>query len=97
MKECKTIEITQGKITMSNWMALTSLVLIILSNLILVNTVFVNAQNDIKINQEKVDLCHTNLEMQNKIINDHEKRIITIETHYNYIRNQLDKIDKKLG
>jgi peptidoglycan hydrolase CwlO-like protein len=78
-----------GRIIINSRIAFISLVIMILITFASIVALTVSAQSDIEFAKSNI------LDFKNKI-EDHEKRITTIETHYTHISNSLERIEKKI-
>jgi hypothetical protein len=79
----------KGKVVIDTKIALITLIILIFTTFASIVALSVSAQSDIDFAKENI------IDFKNKI-EDHEKRITTIETHYMHITNSLERIEKKI-
>ncbi|MCK4500799.1 hypothetical protein KAU11_09890 [Candidatus Babeliales bacterium] len=85
-----------GKIIIQPWLALITIIILLGTTLTSIVAVTVSAKSDIEKNTEVIDECKEEITDIKDLLIDHEKRLTTIEAHYDYIKDQLDRIETKL-
>jgi len=83
-------------ITINTKVALGTFFILMMTSLIAVISLAVNAQSDIQHNSNAIIEQNNNQEQIIKLLNDHEKRVTIIETHYDHISQTLNRIENKI-
>lgn len=89
MKDTIICKDSNGRIVIKGKIALISLIIMILITFASIVALTVTAQSDIEFAKKNINDFKEKIE-------DHEKRITTIETHYVHITNSLERIEKKI-
>lgn len=85
------------KLTLNNIYVFISIIILIVGGLISLVSMSVNAQADISQNTEKIIHIETDFDAAKIIVLNNKDRLSKIETHYDHIKNQLDRIESKIG
>lgn len=90
------VEKRGNEVIINTWLAIISLILLLGSTLVSIVTLTVSAQNNIEQNAKSINELKEIVEEVHEQLNSNRDRIAVIETHYEHIQNQLDRIETKL-